>query len=94
MSIAKRYRPTAVLDVDNKEILTPVARREAYLRQRCQVSQRRACRAIGVDRTVVGYRGTRPDDHALRVRLRELVASRWRFGYRLRIPSWTGEAAT
>jgi putative transposase len=54
----------------------------AYLRQSYQVSQRRACRAIGVDRTMVRYRSQRPDDGAARVRLRELAASRRRFGYR------------
>ena len=31
---------------------------------------------------MVRYRSTRPDDHALRARLRELAASRRRFGYR------------
>ena len=54
----------------------------AYLCQTYQVSQRRACRAIGLDRTMVRYRGRRPDDDAARVRLRELAASRRRFGYR------------
>jgi putative transposase len=54
----------------------------AYLRQSYQVSQRRACRAIGLDRTMVRYRSRRPDDDAARVRLRELAASRRRFGYR------------
>src|SRR6185312_5189178 len=69
---------------DNKKILTPVARRGAvaYLCQTYQVSQRRACRAIGLDRTMVRYRSRRPDDDAARVRLRELAASRRRFGYR------------
>jgi len=54
----------------------------AYLCQTYQVSQRRACRAIGLDRTMVRYRSRRPDDDAARVRLRELAASRRRFGYR------------
>jgi putative transposase len=54
----------------------------AYLCQSYQVSQRRACRAIGIDRTMVRYRSKRPDDGAVRARLRELAASRRRFGYR------------
>jgi putative transposase len=36
----------------------------------------------GVDRSSVRYRSTRPDDSALRTRLRELAAQRRRFGYR------------
>ena len=65
-------------------MVTPVARREAvaHLRQGYQVSQRRACRAIGADRSSMRYRSFRPDDGALRARLRELAASRRRFGYR------------
>jgi putative transposase len=54
----------------------------AYLRQTYQVSQRRACRVLELDRTMVRYRSRRPDDGAVRVRLRELAASRRRFGYR------------
>jgi putative transposase len=46
------------------------------------VSQRRACKAIGADRSSVRYRSRRPDDGAIRVRLRELAATRRRFGYR------------
>ena len=65
-------------------MVTPVARREAavHLRQTYGVSQRRACRAIGADRTSVRYRSRRPDDGILRTRLRELAAARRRFGYR------------
>lgn len=46
------------------------------------VSQRRACRAIGVDRTSIRYQSCRPDDGAIRSRLRELAAMRRRFGWR------------
>ncbi len=65
-------------------MVTPVARREAvaHLRQTYSVSQRRACRVIGTDRTSVRYRSRRPDDGAVRARLRELAAVRRRFGYR------------
>ena len=65
-------------------MVTPVARREAaaHLCQVHEVSQRRACRVIGVDRTSIRYRGHRPDDGSVRARLRELAAVRRRFGYR------------
>jgi putative transposase len=45
-------------------------------------SERRACRLIGVDRTGFQYRPKRPEDVAVRVRLRELANERRRFGYR------------
>ena len=65
-------------------MVTPAARREvvAHLRTSFEVSERRACAALGVDRTSVRYRSRRPDDPALRARLRELAAIRRRFGYR------------
>ena len=46
------------------------------------MSERRACRVTGVDRSSVRYRSTRPDDGDLRKRLRELAGERRRFGYR------------
>jgi putative transposase len=65
-------------------MVTPVARREAvaHLQQDYSVSQRRACRTLGADRSSVRFRSRRPDDSALRSRLRELAAARRRFGYR------------
>lgn len=65
-------------------MVTPVARREAvaHLCQTHKVSQRRACTAIGADRTSVRYHGRRPDESVIRLRLRELAAVRRRFGYR------------
>src|SRR5882724_9982046 len=65
-------------------MVTPVAKRQAvvHLCQAYEVSQRRACRAIGADRTSVRYRSVRPEDAGLRARLRELAAVRRRFGYR------------
>jgi putative transposase len=65
-------------------MVTPVARREAaaHLGEVYGVSERRACQAIGVDRSSVRYRSRRPDDGAIRTRLRELAAFRRRFGYR------------
>ena len=45
-------------------------------------SQRRACGLVGIDPRVYRYRSSRPDDAALRSRLRKLAAERRRFGYR------------
>ena len=65
-------------------MVTPAAKREAaaHLCRMHGVSQRRACRAIGVDRALVRYQSRRPDDKAVRTRLRELAAVRRRFGWR------------
>jgi len=65
-------------------MVTPVVERQAvaHLCQLFEVSQRRACQMIGADRTSMRYRSVRPDDAALRARLRELAAVRRRFGYR------------
>ncbi len=46
------------------------------------MSERRACRLIGADRTSVRYRSTRSPDAMLRDRLRVLAHERRRFGYR------------
>ena len=65
-------------------MVTPAAHREAgaYLQAVHEMSQRRACRVIATDRTSVRYRATRPDDGALRDRLKALAQERRRFGYR------------
>jgi putative transposase len=65
-------------------MVTPAARREAaaHLGTVYGVSQRRACQAIGADRSSVRYRSRRSDDGLIRVRLREIAAVRRRFGYR------------
>jgi putative transposase len=65
-------------------VVKPAARREAarYLRQAFQISERRACRVIGTDRASMRYRAMRPDDGALRERLKALAQQRRRFGYR------------
>ena len=65
-------------------MVRPAAKREAvaHLQSRFGMSERRACAVIAVDRTVIRYRSVRPDDSALRRRLRELAQERRRFGYR------------
>lgn len=65
-------------------MVTPDARRTAVAHA-CTahgVSQRRACRALGVDRTSVRYRSVRPDDTSLREAMRAMAGERRRFGYR------------
>ena len=65
-------------------MVTPAARRQAvaHLAQRYEVSQRRACEVTEAARSVVRYRHMRPEDTAIRQRLRELASERRRFGYR------------
>lgn len=65
-------------------MVTPAAKREAaaHLCGVHGVSQRRACRAIGVERTSIRYRSRRCDDGVVRSRLRDLAAVRRRFGWR------------
>ena len=65
-------------------MVTPAAKRQAvaHLCEAFEVSQRRACKTIEAERTSVRYVSQRPDDRAVRERLRELAAERRRFGYR------------
>ena len=53
-----------------------------HLQAAFEISERRACRVLGTDRTSVRYRATRPDDGELRERLKALAQERRRFGYR------------
>ncbi|ASP29274.1 MAG TPA: IS3 family transposase [Erythrobacter sp.] len=71
-------------DLAFKKMVTPGAKREAvaHAREQHGLSERRACSLVGVSRRVIRYEPTRPDDGALRQRLRELAAERRRFGYR------------
>ena len=65
-------------------MVTPAARRMAVSQARevHGLSERRACRLLGVSRRTVRYRTARPQDAGLRHRLRALAAERRRFGYR------------
>ena len=47
-----------------------------------QMSERHACRLMGLGRSTHRYRARRERDAALRMRLKELAARRMRFGYR------------
>src|SRR5207248_5396523 len=65
-------------------MVAPAVKREAvaHLKGAHGMSERRACKAIGCDRTTVRYRSRRTDDQVLRARLRALARERRRFGYR------------
>ncbi len=65
-------------------MVTPDQRRLAacHLAKQHEVSERRACRLIGLGRSTMRYRCRRPEEPKLRQRLRELAAKRRRFGYR------------
>lgn len=71
-------------DLLGKKWSGPAAKREAvaHLRNRFEMSERRACAVIAADRAMIRYRSIRPDDRALRARLRSLAQERRRFGYR------------
>ncbi len=62
----------------------PGVKREAiaHLSAALGLSERRACRVIGADRSSVRYRRRRCEDGALRARLCALAQERRRFGYR------------
>lgn len=64
--------------------MTPAARRSAVAHARAafDLSERRACGALGFDRSSARYASSRPNDGDLRRRLRELAAARRRFGWR------------
>ena len=64
--------------------MTPKVKREVviHLKQSFQVSERRACLVLNVERSLIRYCSTRPADSDLRTRLRELSHLRKRFGYR------------
>jgi putative transposase len=83
--LAEAMLDIAVLkDITAKKVLTPAAKREAVAHAQAVfgLSERRACGIIGVSRRVNSYASQRPDDGALRVRLRDLASERRRFGYR------------
>lgn len=64
--------------------MTPAARREAVrvVVEQLGLSQRRACRLVGIHRSVARYRPSRAEPPGLRQRLKELAAERRRYGYR------------
>ena len=65
-------------------MVTPAAKRQAvaHLCNEHEVSQRRACSVLGVDRSSVRYRSVHPGDAELREAMKAVAAERRRFGYR------------
>ena len=65
-------------------MVAPAAKREAvaHLRKVHQVSERRACAVLGVDRSSVCYCNVRQDDGGLRKAMKAAADERRRFGYR------------
>ena len=65
-------------------MVTPAAKRQAvaHLCKEHEVSQRRACSVLGVDRSSVRYRSVRSDDAELRKAMKAVAIERRRFGYR------------
>jgi putative transposase len=53
-----------------------------HTRSNWQVSIRRACRALPVDRSTYHYRSRRPEQAGLRKRIKEIAETRVRYGYR------------
>ena len=69
--------------------MTPAAKREAvaHLCEAHDVSQRRACDVLDVDRSTVRYRSVRPDDADLRKAIREVALSSPHFMYQFDLES-------
>ncbi|TMG01584.1 MAG: IS3 family transposase [Chloroflexi bacterium] len=67
-----------------KKLLTPAARRQAvcHCREGWWLSERHACRLVGIGRSSLRYTTKRSGDQELRERLRQLAGERRRFGYR------------
>jgi putative transposase len=65
-------------------MVTPARKRTAvaHLRKAFEMSERRACKAIGCCRMTMRYQTTRADDISLRQRMRAIAQERRRFGYR------------
>jgi len=64
-------------------MVTPAARKKAagYVVEKLGLSQRRACRVLGVSRSVVRYRSCRANDERVRHRLKHLAQQYPRYGY-------------
>jgi transposase InsO family protein len=62
----------------------PAAKREgvAHLRAAMGLSERRACKLVDADRTMIRYQSRRAPDAELREQIRDLANARKRFGYR------------
>src|SRR2546425_11433820 len=68
----------------SQKLVRPTTLRQAvvYLRERWELSERRACRVVAANRSSIRREPRGHDDEPLRQRLRELAEARRRFGYR------------
>ena len=82
VSEAKRLRALEDENGKLKRLLADAMLDNAGLKALLDVSERRACRIIDADRTVIRYLSRHDDDSALREKLRDLAHQRRRFGYR------------
>lgn len=65
-----------------QKVLAPGRRRSvSHVQAAHGVSERRRCLALGVDRPSVSYVSHRPDQGPLMLRIRDLAATRTRYGY-------------
>ena len=64
--------------------MKPAARRQlvTQIRQKHELSEKRACGLVGITRWINRYQSRRDTQDELRMRLREMAASRVRYGYR------------
>ena len=65
-------------------MVTPGAKLDAvaHVCEKHDVSQRRACEVLSVDRSSVRYQSVRPDDTPIREAMKKIASERRRFGYR------------
>jgi putative transposase len=74
----------ALKDLLGKKMVTPAAKREvvALLKADHEMSERLACQLLDCCRMTIRYASVRPDDAALRERMKAIAIERPRFGYR------------
>ena len=75
-------------DINSKKMARPALKRPVveYIRDHYGVPRRRACRLVGLHRSVFYYQSVKNPRLELRGRMRELARTRVRYGYR-RFPS-------
>ena len=79
-----------------QKMVPPEARRIAvdHASREYGVSQRRGCKALGVDRSSIRYASVRTDDGDLRVAMKKVASERRRFGYRPSTSCWNGRVSS
>ncbi len=72
-----------------KKMVRPAVRREVvfHLQKVCDIGEQRACKATGFHRSSQRYKSRGDPQTELRIRLKDLAASRVRYGYRRPRPS-------